>query len=105
MQLFRYTMSHRLTEILPKDWSKLSNLYKFYGTKRYTAYNTIDNYAKWLKKDPQLKHVKFYCLNGDFSDGTFVVTVSNHQFTFINSLTIIHEICLFRIDVMLTQTR
>lgn len=68
-------MVDRLVEIERKDWPVLKELYKPDGKKSYVAYITIDTYIRWFEQDPELKHVTFFCLNGDFSDGTFVVTV------------------------------
>lgn len=69
-------MANRLVEIERKDWPKLRDLYQADGIRSYIAFTTIQNYICWFEQDPHIKHVKFYCLNGDFSDGTFVVTVS-----------------------------
>lgn len=69
-------MTDHLVEIEQKDWPNLKNLYTSNDSKNYIAYTTIDNYIRWFEQDPNIKHVHFYCLNGDFSDGTFVVTVS-----------------------------
>lgn len=68
-------MTDKLVEIEFKDLQNLKNLYIPDGTKSYIAYTTIDNYIRWIEQDPNVKLVKFFCLNGDFSDGTFVVTV------------------------------
>lgn len=47
------------------------------GSKTSIAFITIDIYMQWIEKDPnESKDIKFYCLNGDFSDGTFIVMVS-----------------------------
>lgn len=69
-------MSDHLVEIPPEDWQQLRSLYKSDEEKSYIAYCTIDNYIRFVKQDPNIQHIKFYCLNGDFSDGTFVVIVS-----------------------------
>lgn len=69
-------MTDRPVEIEPKDWQKLKNLYTPDGLKNYIAYTTIDNYIRWFEQAPNVKHVKIFSLNGDFSDGTFVVTVN-----------------------------
>ncbi|XP_031631312.1 uncharacterized protein LOC116345775 isoform X2 [Contarinia nasturtii] len=73
------TKPDQLVEINQKDLKRLQNLYKPDGYKRYITYTTIENYIRWLKQDPNLKDVKFFCLNGDFTDGTFVVTVQLHR--------------------------
>lgn len=71
-------MSDRLTEISVADLPKLSAIY---ASRRnddfgYISYTTIETYIRWYQQDPHLDDVNFYCLNGDFSDGTFVITVS-----------------------------
>lgn len=68
-------MSDYLVEIEKINWPILKDLYTPDGEKSYTAFTTIDNYIRWFEEDSNIKHVKFVCLNGDFSDGTFVVTV------------------------------
>lgn len=70
-------MSDQLIEISRKDWPKLSALYESEGSRGYIGYFTVNNYIRWFEQDPNVKYVNFYCLNGDFSDGAFVVTVSN----------------------------
>lgn len=67
-----------LAEIQQKDLSKLKNMYASKdGSRTHIAYATIDNYIRWLEQDPKASsYIKFYCLNGDFSDGTFIVIVS-----------------------------
>lgn len=71
-------MTDRLTEIAIADLPKLRDLYKPEAgvRKSYTAFTTIENYIDWCQQDPNLEHVTFYCLNDDFSDGTFIWTVS-----------------------------
>lgn len=68
----------RLVEIQQKDLSILKNMYTSEnGCKTNIAYVTIDNYIRWLEIDPsESKDIRFFCLNGDFSDGTFIVIVS-----------------------------
>lgn len=70
-------MTDRLVEVARKDLPALKSLYNANGSKSYIAYTTIDNYIQWFQQDPDVKHIKVFCLNGDFSDGTFVITVSN----------------------------
>lgn len=66
----------QLTEISRKNLQSLRDLYTPDGKKYYTTYTAINNYCEWFKQNPDLKNIHFYCLNGDFSKGTFVVTVS-----------------------------
>lgn len=69
-----------LVEIQHKNLPILREMYNSPGGKTHTAYTTIDNYIRWIEQGPEeTKHIKFLCLNGDFSDGTFVVTVSIHK--------------------------
>lgn len=72
------TVTNRLVEIQQEDVSILKNMYTSKdGSRTNIAYITIDNYMRWIEKDPnESNSIKFFCLNGDFSDGTFVVTVS-----------------------------
>lgn len=67
-----------LVEIQKKHLPILKEIYASKdGSKTHIAYATIDNYIRWLEKDPKAStYIKFYCLNGDFSDGTFIVIVS-----------------------------
>lgn len=72
-------MENKLTEINRKDLPLLQRLYNPNEPDTYIAYTTIDTYIGWFEQNPSLNNdkVKFYCLNGDFSHGTFVVTVSD----------------------------
>ena len=70
-------MNDHLVEIQQSDLPLLKKLYTPDRLKSYIAYMAIENYARWLEQNSEeSKNIKFYCLNGDFSDGTFVVTVS-----------------------------
>lgn len=68
-------MSDKLTEIARNDLFQLRILYSPDESKNYTSFTAIDTYIRWFEQDPNVKHIKFFSLNGDFSDGTFVVTV------------------------------
>ncbi|XP_031628311.1 uncharacterized protein LOC116344072 [Contarinia nasturtii] len=70
----RRVIMNRIVEIDRKDLQILKNLYTPDSSKNYTTYTTIANYIRWFEQDPNMNHIKFFCLNGDFSDGTFVVT-------------------------------
>lgn len=69
-------MTNRLVEIEPKDLPNLLNLYTPDGKKNYITYTAIENYNRWFNQDPNLEHVKVFSLNGDYSDGTFIITVN-----------------------------
>lgn len=68
----------RLVEIEKKDFCILKNLYASKnGSRTSIAFSTIDTYIRWIEKDPnESRYIKFFCLNGDLSDGTFIVIVS-----------------------------
>lgn len=70
-------VSDRLVEITRKDLQILKKLYALNANaQNYVSYTTIENYIRWFERESYLKHVKVYCLNGSFSDGTFVIIVS-----------------------------
>lgn len=97
-------MIDRLVEIEQKDLPKLQKYYSSNDSKSFVAYTTITNYMNWFEQEPNMKHVKFFCLNGDFSGGTFALTVSFWDFTEnLNENENKHN---FRIDglLMLTQS-
>lgn len=67
----------RLVEIQRSDLHILRDLHAAKSDCRVSiALATIGNYIQWLEDPNESKYVKFYCLNGDFSDGTFIVVVS-----------------------------
>lgn len=69
----------------------LQQLYKRKNdTKYFIAQMAIDNFIKWFDQDPNIDNVIFFCLNGDISDGTFVVIVSEKS---INIFFAIQCIC------------
>lgn len=71
-------MGDRLVEIQIEDVHKLRDIYAPDASvdKSYIALMTLETYIRWFKEHSDIKNVHFYCLNGDYSDGTFVVTVS-----------------------------
>lgn len=70
------TMRDQKVEIAPKDWPELRDLYDF---KSDLAISTLDNYIRWMEKETTIENLSIYCLNGDWSDGTFVVVVTYQQ--------------------------
>lgn len=70
-------MQDKICEISPSDWPELRDIYLPDWPKNIYAYNLLDNYLNWIKRDPKIKNLKIYSLNGDWRDGTFVVIVSN----------------------------
>lgn len=72
-------MTDNLVEINQNDLPILRNLFESSGSNGDIGRMTINNYIGFFKQDPSVKHVKVFCLNGDFSDGTFVITVNIHS--------------------------
>lgn len=77
-------MSDRLVEIDRNELHHLKRIHEANGSETYVAYMTISNYIKWFEQDANLKNIKFYCLNGNYSDGSFIVTVRYSVFSFMN---------------------
>jgi sRNA-binding regulator protein Hfq len=77
-------MQDKIFEIPPTDWPELRDIYLPEWPKNIYAYNLLDNYLNWIKRDPKIKNLKVYSLNGDWRDGTFVV-IDRYQI-FINTL-------------------
>lgn len=78
-------VADRLIEITRKNLEILKKLYALNGcAQSYVSYTTIDNYIRWFKQDSHLKHINVYCLNGNFSDGTFIIIVSLNSCSAIN---------------------
>lgn len=72
-------MKDRLVKISPEKLKSLIKLYKNVNSTTYLTYLTIKNYLDWVEQDPNIKHIEFLSLNGDISDGTFVIIVSPYQ--------------------------
>lgn len=68
-------MFDKLVKIERKNWPNLRDLYSSHDTNTFLGYCVVENYIQWFEKDPQNQNVAFYCLNGDWSDGTFVAIV------------------------------
>ncbi|XP_053675804.1 uncharacterized protein LOC128726046 [Anopheles nili] len=64
----------RLCIIPVDDWSELRDQYRKDYPKHHVAFSTIDNYVRWYEKDPSIKNLTIYCLNGTWrDDGTYLV--------------------------------
>lgn len=74
------TMTDTLIEINRNDLPTLQKLFRSHESKNDISYMTLGNYIGFFEQDPSVKHVNVYCLNGDFSDGTFVITVNMHLY-------------------------
>lgn len=58
----------KLREIYMKDWPEYSNGLNI-------PRGVISNYVHWIEQDPAFRGVKIYTLNGDWTDGTFMLLV------------------------------
>lgn len=67
---------NELVEIKPVDWPELRDKFLDNWPVDHVGYYLVDNYVRWVNQDSNIKNLKFYSLNGDWSDGTFVVVVS-----------------------------
>lgn len=68
-----------ISEITKADLPKLRDLYLQDWPENCIGYYTLNNFIRWLDKDPNIENLRFYCLNGDFSDGTFAIFVSDKK--------------------------
>lgn len=77
-------MQDKICEIPTDKWPELRDLFLPDWPRNIYAYNLLENYIRWLGKDPNIKNLKIYALNDDWSDGTFVV-VDRYQL-FLNTM-------------------
>lgn len=68
-------MENQLVKIKSEHWIQLKNLYLPETPQTILGLSTIINYIEWIERDPSIENLTFYSLNGDWSDGTFVVVV------------------------------
>jgi len=58
------------------ELKELQELYLQDWPKHCVGYFWLDNYLRWLSKNPLIKYLKFFTLNGDWrSDGLFILVV------------------------------
>lgn len=69
---------NQLVEIPHEELSILRDMYLKDWPNNLNGYYTIDNFIRWLEKESNIKNLKFYSLNGDYSDGTFLIVVSTY---------------------------
>lgn len=69
-------MSEKIIEIPTENWPELRDLYLSEWPVNMLGYYTVDNFIKWVEKEPDIKNLHVYSLNGDWSDGTFAIVVS-----------------------------
>lgn len=67
-----------LVAIPRPDWPALRDLYRRDWPLHFVGFQTIDALISWTKLHPAIGHLQVYALNGDWSDGTFVVAVSEY---------------------------
>lgn len=67
-----------LLDIPTVDWPVLRDMYVDNWPENYSTYFAIENGIKLRHKDPTdyKKEVQMFSLNGDWSDGTFILLVS-----------------------------
>lgn len=70
-------MQDKICEVPPTQWVELRDMFASDWPRNIYAYNLLENYLEWRERDPKIKNLKIYSLNGDWSDGTFVVVVSS----------------------------
>lgn len=66
----------KLQEVPRDDLPKLRSMFLRDWPNHCLGYGTLQNYEHWYKKDPNYSDGRVYCLNGDWSDGSFMVIVS-----------------------------
>ncbi|CAD7079806.1 unnamed protein product [Hermetia illucens] len=69
-------MADRLVDIPIQDLVTLRDFYKGDWPTYNIGYGIVDTYVRWLGKDPNIPHIRIFSLNGDWSDGTFIIIVS-----------------------------
>uniref|UniRef100_A0A4Y0BHE2 N-acetyltransferase domain-containing protein n=1 Tax=Anopheles funestus TaxID=62324 RepID=A0A4Y0BHE2_ANOFN len=64
----------RLVEIPRNDWEEWRDLYKRDWPRHEIAFNLVQNYIDWSKRDRKIKDLALYSLNGSWREnGTFVI--------------------------------
>lgn len=67
---------NKLTIIPKSEWLELRDINLLNWPRHISAYYAVNNYIKWCKINSQIeKSITFYCVNGDWSDGTFFIVV------------------------------
>ena len=69
-------MIDALKKIPQSEWENLRDLYLASWPETCYGYYAIDNYVQWKRKGISLENFHIFCLNGDWSDGTFIIEVS-----------------------------
>ncbi len=75
-QTLKKMVQNYLLEINRVKLPQLRELYRVEWPKYVSSFLTIDTCIRWFSKNPRLKDVKVFCLNGRIDDGTFIMIVS-----------------------------
>lgn len=64
----------------PEEYRKsLRDLYLYEWPKNAFGYYTVHNYIQLCERNKDFeKHSKIYCVNGDWTDGTFIYVVNTN---------------------------
>lgn len=71
-----FAMEDQAVKIDSKNWSEIRKLYLPETAETILGLSTLSNYIRWNEREAPISNLTIYCLNGDWSDGTFVVLVS-----------------------------
>uniref|UniRef100_A0AAG5DFG6 N-acetyltransferase domain-containing protein n=1 Tax=Anopheles atroparvus TaxID=41427 RepID=A0AAG5DFG6_ANOAO len=64
----------RLEKIPRCDWEEWRDLYLRDWPRYELSYNTVQNYINWSKRDPKIKDLAIYSLNGSWREnGTYII--------------------------------
>ena len=69
------TSDDRLETISLGNWAKLRDCYLIDWPRHCVPFYTIGNYIRWSSQGADIDDVRILSLNGDFSDGTFILIV------------------------------
>lgn len=69
-------MTDQLVEVPRSEWVNLRDLFKADWPLNIVGYKTVDSYLQYTAQHPSLKYLQILSLNGDWTDGTFILVVS-----------------------------
>lgn len=72
-------VADRLVKVPRADWPTLRDLYRHEWPKHFQGYQNVNAFIRWTRQRPDITDLNLYSLNGDWSDGTFVIVVSKDQ--------------------------
>ncbi|XP_055598405.1 uncharacterized protein LOC129747982 [Uranotaenia lowii] len=77
-----------LTVISPDLWPELRDIFKRDWPAHLVAYHTIENFIDWHRRDPTIKNLTCYSLNGEWrKDGTYLMVDRYQVFPYTLSST------------------